>query len=331
MLPYALLNSMSTAILPPLFEAIGRGLHRPECVVGTPAGDVFVPDWRGGVAVVRADGRQHAWLAQHVSMELRPNALCLNADGSFLLANLGDEGGVWRLDQQGALAPWLVEVDGVALPPANFVTVDSQGRTWVTVSTRHRPRQLAWRADAADGFVVLIDECGARIVADGLHYTNECRPDPSGDWLYVVETFGRRLIRFPITQGGQLKAPEIVLTLGYGSWPDGFAFDEQRGVWVTSLVSNRLLRFDGETLQTVIEEANMTHVDAVEAAFASGQMRAEHLGPIPGTRLQHVTSVAFGGADLRTAYVGCLHTDCIFRFRAEVPGVAPPHWNFALP
>jgi sugar lactone lactonase YvrE len=300
-------------------------------VLGTRTGDVFVPDWRGGVAVVRADGRQQAWLAEDAGFELRPNGIAFNADGSFLLANLGDRGGIWRLDQQGALTPWLVEVDGIALPPANFVTVDSHGRTWITVSTRCRPRQLAWRADVADGFVVLVDERGARIVADGLHYTNECRPDPSGEWLYVVETFGRRLTRFPIAHGGRLKSPEIVLTLGHGSWPDGFAFDEHRGVWLTSLISNRLMRFDGETLHTIVEEANTTHVDAVEEAFARGQMRTEHLGPIPGTRLQHVTSIAFGGADLRTAYVGCLHTDCIFRFRSEIPGVAPPHWNFTLP
>jgi len=323
---------MSTAVtLPPSFEAFGQGLQRPECVLGTPAGDVFIPDWRGGVAVVRADGRQHAWLAKDAGFELRPNGIALSADGSFLLANLGDTGGIWRLDQKGALTPWLVEVDGVPLLPANFVTIDSQGRTWITVSTRRRPRQLAWRADVADGFVVLVDERGARIVADGLHYTNECRPDPSGEWLYVVETFGRRLTRFPISQAGQLKSPEIVLTLGHGLWPDGFAFDQERGVWVTSLISNRLVRFDGETLHTVIEEANLAHIDAVEEAFASGQMRTEHLGPIPGTRLQHVTSIAFGGADLRTAYVGCLHTDCIFRFRSEVPGAAPTHWGFALP
>ncbi len=102
-------------------------------------------------------------------------------------------------------------------------------------------------------------------------------------------------------------------------------------MWVTSLISNRLLRFDGDTLHTVIEEANTAHIDAVEEAFARGQMRAEHLGPIPGTRLQHVTSVAFGGADLRTAYVGCLHTDCVFRFRSEIAGAAPPHWTFTLP
>jgi sugar lactone lactonase YvrE len=323
---------MSIAVtLPTSFEPFGQGLHRPECVLGTRAGDVYVPDWRGGVAVVRADGRRQDWLAHDAALELRPNAIALNPDGSFLLANLGDTGGVWRLDQRGELTPWLVEVDGLTLAPANFVITDNEGRTWITVSTRCRPRQLAWRADVADGFVVLVDERGARIVADGLHYTNECRPDPSGRWLYVVETFGRRLTRFPITAEGGLKSREVVLTFGHGSWPDGFAFDQERGVWVTSLISNRLLRFDGDAVHTVLEEANSAHVDAVEEAFLSGHMRAEHLGPIPGTRLQHVTSIAFGGLDLRTAYVGCLHTDCVFRFRSAIAGIAPPHWTFTLP
>jgi sugar lactone lactonase YvrE len=319
------------SVLPSSFEPFGLGLHRPECVLGTPAGDIVVPDWRGGVSVVRADGRQESRLARDLNFELRPNGVALADDGAFLLANLGEAGGVWRLDRQGTLTPWLLEVDGVTLPPVNFVTIGTDGRTWITVSTRCRPRQLAWRADVADGFIVLADERGARIVADGLHYTNECRPDPDGRWLYAVETFGRRLTRFPIDARGTLGPPEVVLTLGHGCWPDGFAFDAERGVWVTSLISNRLLRFDGDTLHTILEEANTAHIDAVEEAFAQGQMRAEHLGPIPGTRLQHVTSIAFGGSDLRTAYVGCLHTESVFRFRSQIAGAQPTHWTFTLP
>ena len=318
---------MSTHIRPSL-EPYGRGLHRPECVLGTAAGDVFVPDWRGGVAVVRADGTQQAWLARTDGLELRPNGIALNEDGSFLVANLGDEGGIWRLDRDGTLAPWLLEVDGIAVPPANYVTTDERGRTWISVSTRMRPRQLAWTPDTRDGFVVLVDDRGARIVCDGLHYTNECRPDPTGGWLYVVETFGRRLTRFPIGAGGRLKAAETVITFGHGTWPDGFVFDQQHGIWITSLVSNRLLRFDGSSLVTIVEELNPAYVSEVEEAFTAGRMRKEHLGPIPGTRLQHVTSIGFGESDLRAVYIGCLHTDCIFRFRSEVPGVAPPHWHF---
>ena len=204
-----------------------------------------------------------------------------------------------------------MEVDGVPVPPANFVTIDEQDRIWISVSTRLAPRQQAWRDDVADGFVVLVDASGARIVADGLHYTNEVRPDPTGKWLYVVETFGRRVRRFPIgAPAATLGTAETVFSGGRGFFPDGFAFDEDGGLWVTSLVSNRLVRFHHDRLDTVLEDVNEDFVERVEHAFASRTMAAEHLGRIPRTLLQQLTSVAFGGPDRRTVYLGSLHGSC---------------------
>jgi sugar lactone lactonase YvrE len=316
-------------------RSLGRGLRRPECVLPVASGDLFVPDWpddssssRGGVTAVAPDGRQQTWRAE-TTLDLRPNGIALAPDGSFLIANLGADGGVWRLQRDGALEPFVTEVDGVPLPPANFVTVDERGRTWISVSTRHVPRQLAWRTDVADGFIVMVDGAGVRVVADGLHYTNEVRPDPTGQWLYVVETFGRQLRRFAIDSNGNLSNPEVVLTLGHGCFPDGFAFDEEGGIWITSLVSNRLLRFHDDQFQIVLEDASATFVDDTERAFAAGTMNAVHLGPIPETRLQQLTSVAFGGADRRTVYLGSLHASCIYSFRTTVTGAILAHWAFA--
>jgi sugar lactone lactonase YvrE len=308
-------------------EAHGTGLNRPECVLATRSGDVFVPDWPGGVTVVHPDGRTHTWRAASSTVDLRPNGIAIAADGSFLIANLGDDGGVWRLNRSGVLAPLLTEVDGVPLPPANFVTMDEHERIWISVSTRLAPRQQAWQADVADGFVVLIEAAGPRIVLDGLHYTNEVRPDPAGEWLYVVETFGRRVRRFPIRAQGVLGAAETVFSMGDGFFPDGFAFDEEGGLWVTSLVSNRLVRFHDDRIETVLEDANSDFIDRVEQAFVSRAMAAEHLGRIPGTVLQQLTSVAFGGPDRRTVYLGSLHGSCVYRFRATVSGAVPPHWS----
>ena len=308
-------------------EAHGVGLSRPECVVAARSGDVFVPEWPGGVTVVRADGLTQTWRALSSAVDLRPNGIALAADGSFLIANLGDDGGVWRLDRTGLLSPVLIEVDGVALPPANFVAIDHQDRIWISVSTRLFPRQQAWRSDVADGFVVVLDASGPRIVADGLHYTNEVRPDPAGTWLYVVETFGRRVSRFPIRPGGMLGARETVFAMGDGFFPDGFAFDDAGGLWVTSLVSNRLLRFHGDRVETILEDVNADFVERVEQAFASRSMAAEHLGRIPGTLLQQVTSLAFGGPDRRTVYLGSLHASCLYRFRARFGGAELPHWK----
>ena len=300
-------------------EVVGQDLHRPECVLPQRDGGFFVSDWRGGVTSVRADGSQETWLAREKT-DIRPNGIAMLPDGSFLLANLGADGGVWQLDRNGHLAPFLTDVDGTPLPPANFVTVDTLGRTWISVSTRRVPRQDAWRPDAADGFIVLVDSTGARVAADGLQYTNEVRPDPSGQWLYAVETFGRRLVRFPLARDGGLGVRETVCTLGHGCFPDGFAFDAAGGIWVTSLVSNRLLRVHGGTIETVLEDVNQDHVDVVERAFAAGEMRQDHLGPIPGTTVQHLTSVAFGGPDGRSVFLGSLHGRSVYRFRTAVAG-----------
>jgi sugar lactone lactonase YvrE len=309
-------------------EHHGAGLSRPECVIATRSGEVFVPDWPGGVTLVGADGRTRTWRAASMTVDLRPNGIALASDGSFLIANLGDDGGVWRLDRAGDLTPILTEVDGVPVPPANFVTVDEQGRIWISVSTRLAPRQQAWRADVGDGFVALIDGSGPRIVADGLHYTNEVRPDPEGNWLYVVETFGRRVSRWPIRAGATLGTAETVFSMDQGFFPDGFAFDEDGGLWVTSLVSNRIVRFSHDRLETILEDVNPDFVERVEQAFASRSMAAEHLGRIPGTLLQQVTSLAFGGPDRRTVYLGSLHSSCLYRFRSTVSGAELPHWNW---
>jgi len=309
-------------------EAHGSGLKRPECVVTTRAGDVFVPEWPGGVTVVRPDGRTETWRATSTTMDLRPNGIALRRDGSFLIANLGDDGGIWQLDRSGLLTPVLLEVDGLPIPPANFVTVDERDRIWISVSTRQVPRQRAWRADVADGFIVLIDSDGPRIVADGLCYTNEVRPDPSGDWLYVVETFGRRVSRCAIGPRAALGKRETVISMERGFFPDGIAFDEEGGLWVTSLVSNRLLRFHHERVETVLEDVNESFVEDAEHAFASRSMAAEHLGRIPDTLIQQLTSVAFGGPDRRTVYLGTLHASCVYRFRTDVRGAIPPHWEF---
>jgi len=315
-------------------------LRRPECVVPLPSGDIYVPEWpivdsaavaddavRGGVTLVRPDGIQYTWRA-NTTIDLRPNGIALNRDGSFLIANLGDDGGIWRLARDGSLTPFLTEIDGVVLPPANFVVVDDEQRVWMSFSTRRVPRQLAWREDVADGFVAVCDSRGPRIVADGLHYTNEVRPDRSTGSLYVVETFGRRIRRFTIGPDAVLRAAEVVITLDRGHFPDGLALDERGGLWITSLVSNRLIRFAGGRLETIVEDVNDEFVEQAERAFTAGVMHAGHLGRIPNVRLQQLTSVGFGGPDGRTVYLGSLHNSCVHSFRSEIAGATLPHWTY---
>jgi sugar lactone lactonase YvrE len=309
----------------------GQGLVRPECVLATSAGDLYTADWRGGVAHIRADASQVFYGAEAVDgVALKPNGIALLRDGSFLLAHLGDEeGGVFHLARSGATRPWLRTVEGVDLPPTNFVVADALGRTWITVSTRLRPRSLGYRKDCRDGFIVRVDARGAAIVADGLGYTNEAAVHPDGRWLYVNETFGRRLSRYPLDAQGNLGAVEVVTEFGPGTYPDGLAFDEQGHAWIASIVSNRLIRVAPDGSQTLwLEDADAAHLARAEQAYRDDCMGRTHLETPDKAVLRGISSLAFCGPDLRRAALGCLDGNRLAVVDLPIRGVRPLHWNY---
>jgi hypothetical protein len=261
-----------------------------------------------------------------------PNGIAMLSDGSFLLANIGDEGGIWRLYRDGSIEPFLLEVQGKALPPCNFVMLDSMGRVWITVSTWLQPRAKAYRPDITDGFIVLVDQFGARVVAEGLGYTNEVQLDPEMQWLYVNETFGRRLSRFRVAANGDLHGRETVKEFSAGTYPDGLAFDQMGGVWVVSIVSNRVFRISPDgSCRMILEDSNAEHLELTEQAFQNGAMNKSHLSQIKSSCLKNISSIAFGGPDLSEASLGCLLGNQLAVFRSQWPGVPPVHWNWIEP
>jgi hypothetical protein len=310
---------------------LGADLARPECVVATATGDVFASDRRGGIVHLMPDGRQRLLAGQGVDGFL-PNGFSLLPDRSFAIANIGHLGGAWRLMPDGELRPEVVALEGAALPPTNFVHAEQRDgdlRLWVSVSTRHVPREQAFRRDVADGYIVLKDKSGVRVVADGLGFTNETRVDPSGRWLYVNETIARRLSRFRIRDGGDLGARATVAEFGEGTFPDGFAFDAEGGIWVASVVSNRLLRIAPDGSQSVIlEDANPEAVARAEHAFAEDRLSRADIDGGRARTLGNLAGVTFGGPDLRTVYLGSLFGTRIATFRSPIAGAEPAHWHY---
>jgi sugar lactone lactonase YvrE len=320
-------------IYPETINRVGAGLNRPECILATRNGRLYTADWRGGVAVTEVDGESWLWAPENPEFMVKPNGIALMPDNSALLAHLGDEaGGVYQLTADRALIPFCLEVDGRALPPTNYIHLDGTGRIWITISTRQVPRALGYTKDISDGFIVLVEGGKSRIVADGLGYTNECIVHPDGKHLYVNETFSKRLTRFDIQPNGDLTNRKLVAEFGHGVFPDGLAFDAEGGMWITSIVSNRVIRLSSEgEQQVVIEDCDPDHLDWVEKAFQSGQMGRPHLDNIPSKTLKNVSSLAFGGSNLKTGYLGCLLDDCVYQFQAPVAGAIPVHWNFEGP
>ena len=313
----------ATASEPPNFRLIGSDLQRPECVLACASGRLYASDRRGGVACIEPDGRQRL-IGRST---LLPNGIALRRDGSFLVANMADAGGVWQIDANGQVEPWLMAVDGLALPKVNFVTVDALDRAWVCVSARDTGD--AYPLQAKSGFIVLVERGAAQVVADGLQYTNECRIDASGEHLFVNETFGRCTTRFALRADGSLHRRERIASFGNGDFPDGLALDAEGGVWVVCVGSNRVHRVtpDGQ-VQTIVDDSLPETTDALEAAFGAGTLTRPMLSGATGRSLQNISSLAFGGPDLRTAVLGCLKGTALASFTAPVAGLAPAHWHW---
>ena len=120
----------------------------------------------------------------------------------------------------------------------------------------------------------------------------------------------------------------MVAEYGAGTFPDGLAFDAEGGLWVVSVVSNRVIRVapDGRQ-QLILEDAEEARLAEVEAAFQAGRMGRPHLDEIASRRLGSISSIAFGGPDRRTAYLGNLLDDRIYSFASPVAGAKPAHWD----
>ncbi len=94
------------------------------------------------------------------------------------------------------------------------------------------------------------------------------------------------------------------------------------------MVSNRLLQVSPDGDCTVhLEDCPDEVIDGAEAAFAEDRFGYEEIGIGRHYSLRNISSVAFGGADLRTAYLGSLFNTGISVWQAPVAGAPPAHWK----
>lgn len=322
-------------------RTIGRDLQRPECILAERDGTLWSADARGGVMRIDPDGTQ-TLIAQAVDSRFDlsqsaadsllagtlPNGLAFASNGDILISNFGTDR-LERMTRTGETRVVLDTLDGRPLGKVNFVLRDRRDRIWLTVSTKLNPWSDAIRPGLDDGLIVLIDERGARIVADGFHFTNEIRLDAAEEWLYVAETTAKRVTRLRVGSDGSLTGREVYGpdSLGAGMI-DGIAFDAWGNLWATMIFADRLIAItpEGEVLE-LLDDGDPAGTQAVEAAFATGQ-------PVPfdvlmragGTICPWLASVTFAGPDLRTVCLGGLRSTNIPCFDSPVAGLPMVHW-----
>lgn len=322
-------------------QFIGRDLQRPECIIAQPDGTLWSADARGGVMRIGPDGGQQLLAptltdSAPVDFQQRyvqsqgaslPNGLALTADGDFIICNWGLDR-IERLDRRGHLTVLHDHLEGRPLGKTNFPLRDSRGRIWFTVTTTQQPWTDSINSGVLDGYIGVIDEQGIRIVAEGFGGTNEIRFDDREEWLYVVESNVRRISRLRLRPDGSLGEREVYGPAELEGFPDGFAFDTYGNLWVTLVMSDKLIALspDGEVL-TLLDDGDPQATARLNRHYADKTLTPDIMQAARGTLAPWLASITFGGPDLRTVYLGSLQGTRIPYFRAPVAGQPLIHWR----
>ena len=326
-------------------DYIGVDLQRPECILAEPDGSLWSADARGGVMKLRHDGTQvfigqrasesfgAASAANAADLEHKftqgtlPNGLAFAANGDILISNFGTDL-LEVMTRDGATRTLCDSIDGMPIGKVNFVLRDSKERVWITVSTRVNPWTSAAATRVADGYIAVMDDKGIRVVADGFHFTNEIRMDANEEWLYIVETTGPYISRMRVGVDGSLSSREVFGPANLGGYPDGIAFDSFGNLWCTLVMIDQLIALTpAGDRRLLLDDSDPETCAAFRAAMNGGTMTTELMLATRGSIAPWMASVTFGGADLKTVYIGSLMGTRIPYFRAPLPGLPMVHWR----
>jgi D-xylonolactonase len=270
-------------------QEVASGYGLVEGPLWDPAKGLYFTDvMLGGVRLLVADGSVTTVLGKRRGI----GGLALHADGGLVFGGRD----VSYVDLKGGASTVLLSsetIDGAI--GFNDLTTDAAGRVWVG--------SLAWRVFGGDepkpGGLHVIDLDGsARKVSDGVMLTNGLGFSPDGTRLYHSDSRSRLVRVYDVAPDGSV-GPWRSFT-AFDGVADGLKVAADGSVWVADARGGRVAVFEPD-----------------------GAHRMDLKVPLP-----MVTSLCFGGADLRDLYVVTgseggpgEHCGTIFRVRTEVAGL----------
>lgn len=85
--------------------------------------------------------------------------------------------------------------------------------------------------------------------------------------------------------------------------------------------------FLSTSYHVVFEEANEPLLATFEQKIANGEATPADMGATVGKTLQLITSITFGGPDLKTVYIGSLGMASLPTFQSPIAGLPMNHWK----
>ena len=261
-------------------------LQHPEAVAVGPDGWVWCGNENGEVLRIAADGSRIELVAQAGGFTL---GLAFEGDRALFFCDNKDKA-VYRLDLASRRVARF-SPPGIRIP--NYPVVDARRRR-LLVSDSYDfvdPGPGVWAYDLATGE-------GGLWYREPMTFANGMALAPSGDALFVCETFARQIARIDF-DGSGAAAGASVFAGDLPGLPDGIAFDAGGNLFVGCYEPSRILRIapDGRAAEVYIEDATA------------------HL-------LAHPTNIAFDGQALFTANLGRWH---VTRIASDTN--APPLWR----
>jgi gluconolactonase len=300
------------------FREVAHGLDFPEGPVCLADGSVLVVEIRRGTLTrVRPDGAQ--------SIVARtgggPNGAAIGPDGKVYVCNNGgfewhDAGGLVLPGNQPAdyaggsiqridLASGRVETvytacEGRPLRGPNDLVFDAHGGFWFTDHGKTRPRDR----DRTGVFYARPDGSSIRELIFPLDAPNGIGLSPDGRRLYVAETHTGRIFWWDVAGPGVLRpnpfaahGGHLLIGLPGMQLLDSMAIDAEGNLCVATLVNGGI---------TIVSPDGS---------------RSEHV-PFPDPL---TTNIAFGGEDLRTAYITLSGTGRLIAMPWQTEGLRLAH------
>lgn len=325
-----------------MISYVGHDLQRPECILAEPDGTLWAADARGGVVKIDTSTGEQELIIQGADSRFEeatddasrftqgtlPNGLAFASNGDILISNFGTDR-LERMTRTGHNTVLHDSVNGERIGKVNFVIRDSKDRIYMTISTMIPNWMEAISPNVADGRIVLVDDRGIRVVADGFAFTNEIRLDADEEWMYIAETCGPKVSRMRVLPDGSLADYEVFGPDNHGALIDGIAFDSYGNLWGTHVFNDRIFAITPEGELRVILDDDRGHPagQAFLDAFWKDEVTPEHMLAAGGTIAPWMASVTFGGPDLKTVYIGSLRGTSIPHFRSPVAGLPMVHWS----
>lgn len=300
------------------FDIVTEGLAFPEGPVVFPDGSVIVVEIGAGqVTRVWGDGRKEVVAKTGGG----PNGAAIGLDNALYICNSGAVdwvehchlgegpeavGRIERIDLSTGKVDRLYEsCEGRPLGAPNDLVVDKAGGIWFTDTGKSRPR--TWSKSglfycSPDGSS--IREVFAKAVSDrgfGAVSYNGIGLSPDGNTVYVADVRTARVMGFSLAGYGTL-APGT----GVRGAPDRVLASIPGEIGLDSMA----LTASGKLCVGTIWNGGIAVIDPRDGQF-------EH-HPFPD---EYVTNIAFGGTDMRTAYITLSGTGKLIRTRWPEPGL----------